>query len=153
MTRLFMQSVITLLLVVASAVAVLVVLRRWFLLATVEGHSMVPTLQPGDRLLVRRASLRHLNEGDIVVVAPDARMAGPRPRPGLVIKRLVALPGGPVPIDVPCPEGDVLPVGRMAILGDNPSASRDSRHYGLVAEDRLVGVVIRPVGRRPSPTH
>ncbi|SCF01484.1 signal peptidase I [Micromonospora chokoriensis] len=148
-----MQSVIALLLVVSAAVAVLVAMRRRFLLATVEGHSMVPTLEPGDRLLVRRTSLTSLNVGDIVVVAPDARMAGPRPRAGLVIKRLVALPGGPVPADVPCPEGNVLPMGRMAILGDNPSASRDSRHYGLVAEDRLVGVVVRSVGRRPSPTH
>ncbi|MGC4780917.1 S26 family signal peptidase [Micromonospora zamorensis] len=146
-----MQSVITPLLVVIGAVAVLVVLRRRYLMATVAGHSMVPTLQPGDRLLVRRASLRDLSVGDIVVVAPDTRMAGPRPRSGPVIKRLVALPGGPVPADVPYPDGDVLPEGRMALLGDNPAASRDSRHYGLVVEDRLVGVVVRPVGRRAEP--
>ncbi|MEV5553380.1 S24/S26 family peptidase [Nonomuraea wenchangensis] len=51
-------------------------------MATVKGFSMAPTLRPGDRLLVRRASLSRLRVGDIVVVEPDARIAGPRPRLG-----------------------------------------------------------------------
>jgi type IV secretory pathway protease TraF len=41
-----------------------------------------------------------------------------------------------------------LPPGWFAILGDSPEASRDSRDYGLVAQERLVGIVIRPIGRR-----
>jgi len=133
---------------VAAGVAVFAVRRR-FVLATVEGYSMTPTLRPGDRLLVRRTSLSRLTAGDLVVVEPDERMAAPGPRrsTGYVVKRLAAIPGDPVPEQVPSANGRVPP-GRMAILGDNPGASRDSRDYGLVAQDRLVGVVVRALGPR-----
>ncbi|MEV0591388.1 signal peptidase I [Nonomuraea cavernae] len=131
--------------------AVVAVLRRTFVLATVAGFSMAPTLHPGDRLLVRRASLSRLKVGDIVVVEPDARMTGPRPGTGYVIKRLAAVPGDPVPEHVPSPSNAQVPPGWMAILGDNPDASRDSRDYGLVAQERLVGVVVRAIGTSDRP--
>ncbi|WP_026215107.1 S26 family signal peptidase [Nonomuraea coxensis] len=126
--------------------AFVMLLRRRFVLATVSGFSMAPTLLPGDRLLVRRASLSRLRVGDIVVVTPDTRMAGPRPRSGYVIKRLAAVPGDRVPEHVPSPSNAQVPPGWMALLGDNPDASRDSRDYGLVTQQRLVGVVVRALG-------
>ncbi|SEL43967.1 signal peptidase I [Nonomuraea pusilla] len=140
-----MQAVIAVLLMGSGVAAFVAVLRRRFMLATVTGFSMAPTLLPGDRLLVRRAPLSRLRVGDIVVVVPDARMAGPRARTGYVIKRLAALPGDLVPERVPSPSDAQVPPGWMAILGDNPDVSRDSRDYGLVAEKRLVGVVVRAI--------
>ncbi|MEU8247915.1 S26 family signal peptidase [Nonomuraea sp. NPDC048916] len=141
-----MQAVIAVLLIGSGVAAFVAVLRRRFVLATVAGFSMAPTLHPGDRLLVRRASLSRLRVGDIVVVVPDARMAGPRPRTGYVIKRLAAVPGDLVPEHVPSPSNTQVPPGWMAILGDNPDASHDSRDYGLVTQKRLVGVVVRAIG-------
>ncbi|MGI5267616.1 S26 family signal peptidase [Nonomuraea sp. CA-218870] len=138
---------IAVLLAGAGVAALAAVLRRRFVLATVAGYSMTPTLRPGDRLLVRRAPLSRLSVGDIVVVVPDARMAaGPRHTTGYVIKRLAAVPGDPVPDHVPAPAHERVPPGRMAILGDNPDASRDSRDYGLVTQEQLVGVVVRALG-------
>ncbi|SDH79293.1 S26 family signal peptidase [Nonomuraea jiangxiensis] len=141
-----MQAVIAVLLISSGVAAFVAVLRRRFVVATVTGFSMAPTLHPGDRLLVRRTSLSRLRVGDIVVVVPDARMAGPRPRTGYVIKRLAAVPGDLVPEHVPSPSNAHIPPGWMAILGDNPDASRDSRDYGLVTQKRLVGVVVRAIG-------
>lgn len=133
---------------VTAALACLYALRRRLLIATVSGFSMAPVLHPGDRLLVRRASLVRLRPGAIVVVEPDSRAAGPRPGSGFVIKRLAAVPGDPRPAYVPPQVGPQVPTGWFAILGDNPDASRDSRGYGLVSQERLVGVVIRLIGRR-----
>ncbi|TDD42346.1 hypothetical protein E1286_30945 [Nonomuraea terrae] len=139
------QAVIAVLLAVSGVAVLVAVLRHKFVLATVAGFSMAPTLHPGDRLLVRRTSLSRLRVGDIVVVVPDARMAGPRPHTGYVIKRLAAIPGDLVPQHVPSPSNAHVPPGWMAILGDNPDASRDSREYGLVTQQRLVGVVVRAI--------
>ncbi|HEX5595849.1 MAG TPA: S26 family signal peptidase [Micromonosporaceae bacterium] len=136
----------------AGVAALVALLRHRFLLATVTGYSMTPTLHPGDRLLVRRASLSHLRVGDLVVITPDVRIAGPRRRgTGYVIKRLAAVPGDPAPEYLPSPHGTHVPPGWMAILGDNPDASRDSRDYGLVAQERLVGVVVRSIDQHRQP--
>ncbi len=141
-----LQAVIAVLLTASGIATLVAMLRRRFVLATVKGFSMAPTFRPGDRLLVRRTSLSRLKAGDIVVVVPDARMAGPRPGTGYVIKRLAAVPGDPVPEHVPSPTSTQIPPGWMALLGDNPDASRDSRDYGLVTQQQLVGVVVRAIG-------
>ncbi len=76
------------------------VIRRWLDVVEVRGRSMAPTLLPGDRLLVVRASPRR---GDIVL-APDPR----EPRRELV-KRVAA-----------------LDQAGIALSGDNDSASTDA---------------------------
>ena len=71
----------------------------------VEGPSMLPTLRPGDCLLVRPA--RRVRPGSVVV----ARFPS---RPGLlVVKRAVR------PQD-----------GLWWVEGDNPAVTDDSRRYG-----------------------
>ena len=90
----------------------------------VEGDSMRPTLEPGDRLLV---------------------LAGGRPRAGALVA--LADPRDP---------GRVL-VKRVAssdpqgleVLGDNPPASTDSRHFGPVPPGALLGRVVH----RYAPAH
>jgi signal peptidase I len=126
----------------AVLVTALVVLRVLLLRVTVHGTSMLPTLSPGDRVLVRRATARAVRRGDLVVFA--------RPREATrswMIKRVLAVPGDPVPrAEVPTLSGyrePVVPPGRLVVLGDNPADSYDSRQFGYVRDDRMLGVVVR----------
>jgi signal peptidase I len=135
--------------VVIAAIAVW--LRRTLVVVTVAGRSMEPTFQPGDRVLARRASLRHIRTGDIVVVGGAERTA-PIP-PGshaLIIKRVAAVPGDQVPRrQVPAlaavPELTVPP-GKFVLLGDGPVSS-DSRQIGYFDGAWLVGRAIRRLSR------
>ncbi|MFD1933456.1 MULTISPECIES: S26 family signal peptidase [Nonomuraea] len=138
-------------------------IRRSYLVATVEGPSMEPSFRSGDRLLVRRA--RRVRVGQIVVVRiPDPPMLYEPPpglepgaevelvkrdRPGwrLLVKRAAAVPGDPVPrerfpalSDVP---ETVVPRRALVVQGDNANASWDSRAFGFVRGDQLVGVMVR----------
>jgi nickel-type superoxide dismutase maturation protease len=71
----------------------------------VAGDSMLPTLHPGDRLLVLRPA--PARRGDVVAVV-DPRLAA-----RTMVKRVAAVG----------PEG-------ITVLGDNPAASTDSRDLG-----------------------
>jgi signal peptidase I len=141
--------------------------RQCHLVATVDGPSMEPTLRSGDRLLVRRTS--RVRVGQIVVVriqplqldapppdhepiAAEAAFSPVHPDGQLFVKRAIAVSGDPVPTDrVPllseAPEATVPP-GALVVLGDNAAKSWDSRDYGFVRGDQLVGVALRrlPVG-------
>lgn len=126
---------------------------RWQLrIVTVIGESMRPTLAPGDRLLVRRTPLARVRTGDIVVLAyPDrGEIARDRRRDhNLLVKRAVATAGDPVPALV-APVLSVRPGtpvrdGALIALGDNIDVSYDSRVFGYVHADDLLGVVLRPI--------
>ena len=83
----------------------------------VVGDSMLPTLAPGDRLLVVR--VRGLRPGDLVAVTD------PRSARRTMVKRVGALG----------PEG-------VTVLGDNPVASTDSRTLGPLAPTAVHGRVV-----------
>ena len=137
----------------------------------VPGRSMTPELHPGDRILAAplRGSATHvagdLQRGDIVV------FHAPEPGAPLVVKRVIGLPGeqieardGLIAID----NSNVLdewwlPASRRSrdsaaarsvdidrtrlaadevyVLGDNRLHSIDSRSYGAIDADRIVGRV------------
>jgi type IV secretory pathway protease TraF len=59
-----------------------------------------------------------------------------------VVKRVGAVAGDPVPPGVAASGPDV-PAGCVVLLGDNPAESADSRQYGCVPADRIIGVVLR----------
>jgi nickel-type superoxide dismutase maturation protease len=90
----------------AAAVTAAMAARRSLDVVEIRGRSMLPTLLPGDRLLIVRAAPR---PGD-VVVAPDPREPGRE-----LIKRLRSV------------EGD-----SAVLRGDNPAASTDARTFGSV---------------------
>ncbi|MEQ4720982.1 signal peptidase I [Nonomuraea sp. B19D2] len=135
--------------VVAAAGAL--VARRRYVVVTVEGMSMAPTLNDGDRVLVRRRQIDQVSRGDVVVLEPPLDPAGqfmPGP-PGADgrhwnIKRAVALPGDPVPPGIDA-DGDRVPAGALVVYGDNPD-SVDSRQRGFFEADRLLGVALRRLG-------
>ncbi len=121
----------------------------------VHANSMQPTLRSGDEIVIDRLSLvlRAPHRGEIVVANS--------PQGGLVVKRVAAVGGDSVgiedgvlvvngrrkreryvnyasidgvyfgPVDVPA--GDVF------LLGDNRGNSEDSRDFGAVPEDDVVG--------------
>jgi signal peptidase I len=136
-------------------------LRKGFALVTVTGDSMMPTLAPGDHVLVRRARLGRLRPGQVVVVeAPGvegygaAPASGPASRREWMIKRVAAVPGDPRPeVGLPAtagPAGRPVPPGKFVVLGDNAAWSHDSRHIGYIPGDRLLGIAVRRIRQEGS---
>lgn len=116
-------------------------LRRRYVVITVRGESMTPTYQPGDRLLVRRSGTDRVRRGTCLVFA-DREVHGQ-----WLVKRAIAVPGDPVPLaQIPRlsdRSGTRVPPGHVAVLGDNPARSHDSRFFGYVRSDQVLGVVLR----------
>jgi signal peptidase I len=96
----------------------------------VVGESMVPALQPGDRLLTLRLPAP---EGTVVAVGD------PRHPSRTLLKRLAAVPGGRALL----PGGRCVDAGSgYVVLGDNPAASTDSVDFGPVPARLLRGRAI-----------
>jgi signal peptidase I len=129
-------------LVVAAGMGI-VALRRSRMVITVEGDSMRPTYRHGDRLLLRTGGTCH--PGDVVVFTNPR---GSDPGPSMLVKRVAATAGDEVPQPVRTRIGDErVPAGRIVVLGD-AAQSLDSRYFGYVAADTVVGVVIRELARK-----
>jgi len=129
----------------------------------VEGQSMEPNLHTDQRIVVEKVTYRfHTPErGDIVVLKA---MDGSRE---LLIKRVIGLPGETVevhggivwingqPLDEPYLETDGLcqvpgmslcemsprsvPEGHIFVMGDNREHSNDSRAFGPVPLENIIG--------------
>lgn len=89
----------------------------------VHGLSMHPTLRDGDLVLVRTRSKREPLPGDIVV----AREPG---NGRILVKRVLS-------------RGDTT----VYLGSDDPNTGRDSRHFGSVPIESLLGTVTRTLSR------
>lgn len=121
----------------------------------VYGHSMEPNLETNQRLVVEKVTYRFQEpqRGDVVVLRlPDHSRE-------LLIKRVIGLPGERVaihdgkvfvngePLDEPYlrqptrghMDEIVVPERHVFVLGDNRSASNDSRTFGPVSYEAIVG--------------
>ncbi len=143
---------------VTCAVAVLVVVavvlvRRRFVMVTVRGLSMLPTLKAGDRVLVRRTQVGRLRRGQLAVAAENGRSADASRE--WVIKRVAAVPGDPRPACLPdtSDPADRVPDGHYVLLGDNAAVSYDSRQRGYFTSGQLLGVVVRGYAQQATSPH
>ena len=153
--------------ILTIAILVAVALRLFvFQVFYVPSTSMLPTLRPGDRILVDKLSyhLHPIERGDIIVFArPPREHCGGPVVPDLV-KRVIGLPGDRIasrgdtvlidgkPLPEPwLPRGTplgppirstVVPVGTYYVLGDNRATSCDSRYWGTVPRSLIVGKVV-----------
>jgi len=131
----------------------------------VSGSSMVPTFQSGDYILTDKVTYRFVKpgRGDIIV------LKNPRDETQDFIKRIIALPGDTVRVEdeevyindlliqelyLPSEtqtrsgsflhDGESVKVGQNQyfVFGDNRGASSDSREWGPITKDEIIGRVV-----------
>ena len=128
----------------------------------IPSNSMAPTLEVGDRLMVYKLAFRvgQVDRGDLVVFNRPPSIENSQIKD--FVKRVVALPGeqiqainGVIYVDnLLLPEEYLgensltadfepidVPKDHIFVMGDNRSNSRDSRSFGPINVDLLVGEV------------
>ncbi|MDO4436722.1 MAG: signal peptidase I [Coriobacteriaceae bacterium] len=152
---------------IAFAVFALV---RTFIVApyTVPSESMLPTIQVGDNLFAQKVSLelgQPVKQGDIVVFDNPVSESDHE----ILVKRVIAVAGQTVDLrdgavyvdgealDEPYTQGEswpllsqaagvdvsfpyTVPEGHVWMMGDNRENSADSRYFGAVPNENLIGV-------------
>jgi signal peptidase I len=144
---------------------VVVFFTTTFRMAVVRGDSMLPTYRDGEVVLVNRLHAVNgpLRQGDVILIQKGDEV---------LIKRIAYLPGQT--IDPPAsrafrrvleyfemerlPDGPgfrnevrvrlKVPPKYVVVLGDNPAVSEDSRLFGPIPLDDVLG---RVVGSPPKP--
>ena len=140
--------------IVVALIAIVVALTYMLRVVGVDGDSMLPTLQDGDRLLLTY-NTKTLDHGDIIVI--DRYNDDP------LIKRVIAVGGETISIENTTvyvngiemvetyiqgttvardvKDEMVVPAGYVFVMGDNRSISRDSRmnEIGLISVKDIVG--------------
>jgi signal peptidase I len=151
------RALVALLETVVPALMIALAINLFLAQATqVQGQSMEPNLHTSQRLVVEKLTYRlhGPRRGDVVVLRPP-----PEAGPDLLIKRVIGLPGeqieirqGTVYIDgdpiqepyIARPGGrdlalQVVPPLHVFVMGDNRGFSNDSRSFGPIHIDDIIG--------------
>jgi signal peptidase I len=150
--------------VIGGGIAIALLVEAFLIQAFwIPSPSMEPTLDVGDRVLVNKLSYRFhdVNRGDVVVFErPPGASTGQNGEVKDLIKRVIALGGD----TIEAKEGNVyvngeqidedylepgtptdnlplttIPEGQLFVMGDNRTNSEDSRIFGPIDEDAIVG--------------
>lgn len=149
---------------IAIAAVVSVVMVQYVIAAyVIEGRSMTPQFQPGERVLIRKllVNTHNIERNDVVILKKPGN-------PGVtLIKRVIALPGEIIQIK----DGNIyidgkimtptsissdkqhqriepelspthLPADHFFVIGDNYSDSVDSRIFGVVPIQNITGKAV-----------
>lgn len=146
---------------IAGGALLVAFLIKTFLLQAfyIPSLSMAPTLKVNDRVLVNKLSydLHDVNRGDLVVFESPPN-EGSQTKD--LIKRVIGLPGETVEsregqiyingqvLQEPYLQDDIttgpmekvtVPPDHLWVMGDNRANSRDSRFFGAIPEDLVIG--------------
>jgi signal peptidase I len=150
--------------VIGGGIAIALLVEAFLIQAFwIPSPSMEPTLDVGDRVLVNKLSYKfhEVNRGDVVVFErPPGASTGQNGEIKDLIKRVIAVGGD----TVEAKEGEVfvngeridenylepgtstdnlplktIPDGHVFVMGDNRTNSEDSRIFGPIDEDAIVG--------------
>lgn len=149
--------------------ACIAIAMRVFVLGafTIPSHSMEDTILHGDYILMSKITylLRDVRRGDVIIFSLPDSLRGGEPNE-LYIKRVIGLPGDTLVIThesisvndtlLPTPPQArppydpllspkdrkrtiVVPRGSYFVMGDNRSNSYDSRSWGMLPSDHIMG--------------
>ena len=150
--------------VIGGGIAIALLVEAFLIQAFwIPSPSMEPTLDVGDRVLVNKLSYRFhdVNRGDVVVFErPPGAATGEDGEIKDLIKRVVAVGGDTIEaresevyvngeridedyLEPGTPTDNLplktIPVGHVFVMGDNRTNSEDSRIFGPIDEDDIVG--------------
>jgi signal peptidase I len=150
--------------VIGGGIAIALLVEAFLIQAFwIPSPSMEPTLGVGDRVLVNKLSynFHDVNRGDVVVFErPPGAATGENGEIKDLIKRVIAIGGDTIEardgnvyvngkqieenyLEPGTPTDNLplttIPDGRVFVMGDNRTNSEDSRIFGPIDEDDIVG--------------
>ncbi|MCU5745967.1 signal peptidase I [Staphylococcus sp. SQ8-PEA] len=158
-----MRRILKHLLSIVLAIIIVMLIQMFILTgAVVEKNNMNPTLHKGDHILVNKlkATLNGLDEGDIILYREGNHQS---------CGRIVGTPGESIEFKkgklyrnnrlsnesystinkinhlelrhLKHSEGDIVPPRTYVVLNDNRKDNSDSRQYGFIQQDHVIGSV------------
>ncbi len=128
----------TLFVFILFVIALIFVRTFIFSVGIVDGGSMEPTLSNNQKFIVNRVSYLFSEPklGDVIQVIDFDKKK-------LIVKRIAGLPGDIIEVEIDKQKQKInLENHEYYILGDNSKKSYDSRNYGPITREMIVGRLV-----------